>query len=140
MFFPIGNKKFITSPTGLVRQILVCSVNMQADLCGSFFPQGLDTGDLCTYASFALSEKQMTSSYVDLFQVPNLLRHLLVLFRMSDAVDRITAALASVHNENAVSLATLNVDFTLVKVEGVSRGGLHDIEAPKNNRGRRFSP
>ncbi|TVY15702.1 hypothetical protein LARI1_G005736 [Lachnellula arida] len=36
---------------------------------------------------------------------------------MSNAIGRITAALASVHNENAVSLANLNFDFTLVKLE-----------------------
>src|SRR6266516_2006171 len=33
------------------------------------------------------------------------------------AIGRVTAALASVHNENSVSLANLNFDFTLVKVE-----------------------
>ncbi|RDL40390.1 uncharacterized protein BP5553_00369 [Venustampulla echinocandica] len=36
---------------------------------------------------------------------------------MAGTISRITAALASVHNENAVSLANLNFDFTLVKLE-----------------------
>ncbi|KAL2064516.1 hypothetical protein VTL71DRAFT_3653 [Oculimacula yallundae] len=36
---------------------------------------------------------------------------------MAGTIGRITAALTSIHNENAVSLANLNFDFTLVKLE-----------------------
>jgi hypothetical protein len=36
---------------------------------------------------------------------------------MSGAIGRITAALATFHNENSVSLVNLNVDFTLIKME-----------------------
>src|SRR6266487_5870257 len=36
---------------------------------------------------------------------------------MNGAIGRVNAALATVHNENAVSLANLNVDFTLIKME-----------------------
>jgi hypothetical protein len=36
---------------------------------------------------------------------------------MAGTIGRVTAALTSVHNENAVSLANLNFDFTLVKLE-----------------------
>lgn len=36
---------------------------------------------------------------------------------MSSAIGRVTAALGTVRNENAVSLANLNFDFTLIKME-----------------------
>ena len=36
---------------------------------------------------------------------------------MAGTIGRITAAVTSVHNENAASLANLNFDFTLVKLE-----------------------
>jgi len=36
---------------------------------------------------------------------------------MAGPIGRVTAALATVHNENAVSLANLNFDFTLIKLE-----------------------
>ncbi|KAF4632369.1 hypothetical protein G7Y89_g5758 [Cudoniella acicularis] len=36
---------------------------------------------------------------------------------MNGAISRVAAALATVHNENAVSLANLNFDFTLIKME-----------------------
>jgi len=36
---------------------------------------------------------------------------------MAGAISKITAALGSIHNENSVSLANLNFDFTLVKLE-----------------------
>jgi hypothetical protein len=36
---------------------------------------------------------------------------------MNGAIGRVNAALATIHNENAVSLANLNVDFTLIKME-----------------------
>ncbi|KAN0103161.1 hypothetical protein V8E51_011474 [Hyaloscypha variabilis] len=36
---------------------------------------------------------------------------------MSSAIGRVAAALGTIHNENAVSLANLNIDFTLIKME-----------------------
>jgi hypothetical protein len=37
--------------------------------------------------------------------------------QMAGTIGRITAALSSIHNENSLSLANLNFDFTLVKLE-----------------------
>jgi hypothetical protein len=36
---------------------------------------------------------------------------------MSGVIGRVAAALRTIHNENAVSLANLNIDFTLIKME-----------------------
>ncbi|KIN03218.1 hypothetical protein OIDMADRAFT_119365 [Oidiodendron maius Zn] len=36
---------------------------------------------------------------------------------MSNTISRVTAAMTAIHNENSISLANLNVDFTLIKLE-----------------------
>jgi hypothetical protein len=39
---------------------------------------------------------------------------------MSNTISRVTAAMTAIYNENSVSLANLNVDFTLIKLEAPS--------------------
>ena len=40
---------------------------------------------------------------------------------MNNTISRVTAAMTAIYNENSVSLANLNVDFTLIKLEAPTR-------------------